>query len=73
MHTIKQSFRTNEHATIWSLLTHFDIDSVSSHPTWVIFNIAKPIPFFLLSYLKSEVFSALHDKHLRMEIYNTNP
>ena len=37
MHTIKQSFPTNDHAAILSLLTHFDFDSDSSHVTWVYF------------------------------------
>ena len=68
MHTTKQSFLTNDNATILNLLTHFDFDLVSSHLTWLIFNIAKPYPFFLLPYLSSGVFSALHDKHLRIEI-----
>ena len=68
MHTTKQSFLTNGNATILNLLTHFDFDLVSSHLTWLTFNIAKPYPFFLLPYLSSGVFSALHDKHLRIEI-----
>ena len=68
MHTTKQSLPKNDHATILSLLTHFDFDSVSSHLTWVIFNIDKLYPFFLLSFVNSDFFSALHDKYLRMEI-----
>ena len=68
MHTTKQSFSTNDHATIFSLLIHIDFDLVSSHLKWVIFNIAKLYPFFFLPYLNSNIFSALHDKHLRMEI-----
>ena len=68
MHTTKQSFPTNDYAAVLSLLTHFDFDSVSSHPRWVIFNKAKLYLFFLLSYLNSDDFSASHDKHLRMEI-----
>ena len=68
MDTIKQSFPTNDHATILSLLTHFDFDSVSSHLIWVIFDIGKLYPFSLLPYLNSDVFSTLHDKHLGMEI-----
>ena len=31
MKQCKQSFATNDHATILSLLTHLDFDSVSSH------------------------------------------
>ena len=68
MHTTKQSFPTNDHVIILSLLTHFDFDSVSSHLTWVIFNKAKLYPFFLFPYLNFDVFSALQDKHLKMEI-----
>ena len=45
-----------------------DFDSVSSHLTWVIFNKAKLYPFFLFPYLNFDVFSALQDKHLKMEI-----
>ena len=67
-HATKQCFSTNDHVTILRLLTYFDFDSVSSHLTWVIFNIAKRYPFLLLSYLNSDVFPASHNKHLRMEI-----
>ena len=66
MHITKQFLPTNDHATILGLLTHFDFNSVSSHLTWVIFNRAKLCPFFLLPYLNSDVFSALHVKHLRI-------
>ena len=69
MHTTKQSLPTNDHAKMLSLLTHFDFDSVSSHVIWVIFNIAKLYPFFLLSYLNSDDFSPWHDKHLRIIDY----
>ena len=68
IYTTKQSFPTNDHDTRLSLLTYFDFDSVSSHLIWVMFNIAKPYLFFPMFYLNSDVFSALHDKHLRMEI-----
>ena len=37
------------------------------------FNIAKFYPLLLLPYLDSDVFSALHNKHLSMKIYNINP
>ena len=37
IHTAKQSFPTNHHATILRLLTHFNFDSVSSHMTWTYF------------------------------------
>ena len=65
MYTTKQSFPTNGLATILHLLTHFDLDSVLSRLTWIMFNIAKFYPFFLLAYLNSDVFPALHDKGLR--------
>ena len=43
---------------------------IPSHHRWhgYIVNIAKLYPFFLLSYINSDVFSTLHDKHLSMEI-----
>ena len=37
MYNTKQSFLTNDHAKILSLLTHFDSDLVSSHMTWACF------------------------------------
>ena len=37
IHKTKQSFPTNDHATILSLLTYIDFDSVSSHMTWIYF------------------------------------
>ena len=38
------------------------------HHTWhrYIFNMAKLYPFFSLTYLNSDVFSALHNEHLRL-------
>ena len=43
---------------------------IQSHHTWhgYIFNIAKLYSFFLLSYLNPDVFSAMPDEHLSMEI-----
>ena len=43
---------------------------IQCNHTWhgYIFNIAKLYPFFLLSCLNWDVFSALHDKHLSMEM-----
>ena len=35
VHTTKQSFPANYHATILSLLTYFDFDSVLSDIVWV--------------------------------------
>ena len=38
MHTTKQSFPTNDSATMLrAFLTHFDFDSVSSHMVWACF------------------------------------
>ena len=44
MHTTKQSFQTNEHATRLSLLTHFDFDSVSSNMRLLYFEHSKVLP-----------------------------
>ena len=44
MHTTKQSFQANEHATILSVLTHFDFDSVSSNMRLVYFEYSKVLP-----------------------------
>ena len=43
---------------------------IQSHHTWPghIFNIAELYPFFLLSYLNSDVFSEFYLEHLRIEI-----
>ena len=49
MYTTKQYFSTNDHARIMNLLFHFDM--------------AKPDPLFLFSYLNSDILSALHDEH----------
>ena len=47
MHTTKKYFPTNGHATILSLLTRFDFDSVSLHLTGVIFDVAKLYLYFI--------------------------
>ena len=37
IHTTKLTFSRNDHATILSLLTHFDFDLVLPHMTWEYF------------------------------------
>ena len=70
MHTSKQYFPTNDHAAILSLLTRLILILIQSHHTRhrYIFNIAKLYLFFLMSYLNSVVFSALHNENLGTEI-----
>ena len=62
---IFQQMTKLQNCVYWFILILFQ-----SHHTWYgdIFNITKLYSFFLLFYLKTDVFSALYDKHLSMEI-----
>ena len=64
MHTTKQYFPTNDHATIMSLLTHFVFDSISLGIFLIKLNFTHSFYCLIANLL---FISALHDEHLRME------
>ena len=64
--TTKQSlFEQHDRATVMGFLTHFNFELVSSHVIQVY--LYSQLYSFFLSYLDSNVFSALHNEHLEAD------